>query len=97
MRLTRRTEEQLTLDHAISYLGALADQGQTHITVRKAMELLGVTWRDPGPADRPAPPEGADPITGCAPVTAQTGLDRVQAAVRAARGGPAPRNPQGFA
>lgn len=70
MRLTRPSEAQQTLDHAISYLGALADSGQQHITVRKAMELLGVQWRDPEPA-RPGPPPDADPITGCRPVTAQ--------------------------
>jgi hypothetical protein len=96
VRLTRRSDEAETLSHAISYLGALADQGQETITIRKAMELLGVTWREEVPG-RPAPPPGADPITGCAPVTAQTGLDKVQAAVERSRGGPAPAQPRGYA
>ena len=68
MRLTRTDPAQDTLNHAISYLGALADQGQQTITVRKAMELLGVTWNEP-PEARLAPPPDVDPITGCKPVT----------------------------
>jgi hypothetical protein len=96
MRLGRAGEAQQTINHAVSYLGALADQGQQTITIRKAMELLGVTWRDPAP-DRPAQPPGTDPLTGCAPVIPQTGPERVQAAVERARGGPAPVQPQGYA
>jgi hypothetical protein len=69
VRLTRLSPERQTLDHAVSYLGALADQGQETITVRKAMELLGVTWREAS-TGKTAPPPGVDPITGCAPVTA---------------------------
>ena len=69
MRLTRANTEAQTLSHAISYLGALADQGQTTITIRKAMELLGVVWREEAPAAA-VPPPGTDPITGCAPVSA---------------------------
>lgn len=42
--------------------------------------------------------EELDPITGCKPVTAPvTGLDRVQAAVNEARGGPAPPQMRGYA
>jgi hypothetical protein len=72
VRLTRASDERRTLDHAISYLGALADQGHQTIPIRQAMELLGVTWREEAPAAaQPLP--GVDPITGCAPVTAQRG------------------------
>lgn len=95
-RPRRESPEAEVLGHAISYLGALADQGQETITVRKAMELLGVTWQEPQTETSALPP-GADPLTGCKPVTAQSGPEKVQAAVRAARGGPAPVPPQGFA
>jgi hypothetical protein len=69
VRLTRLSEDRQTISHTISYLGALADQGQETVPIRKVMELLGVTWREASTGTA-APPPGVDPITGCAPVTA---------------------------
>jgi hypothetical protein len=57
-------------------------------------------WRfiDKQPVQQAAPDDDdVDPITGCKPVTARSGPDRVQDAVRAARGGPAPPPVQGYA
>lgn len=66
----KRDSAQGTLDHARSYLGALADEGQQSISIRRAMELLGVKWQDPQPGRVVIDP-GSDPMTGCKPVTAR--------------------------
>lgn len=94
----RRCKDAETIDRAVQTLTALAAFGHEQVPVSRVLELLG---HKPDEPDRPPPPEldpRADPMTGCLPVTAQpSGLDRVQEAVRAARGGDPPAQPRGFA
>lgn len=67
MRITRTSVAETDRERAITALIALADTGQRQVEIRKVLGWLGVEWRD-GPVSMPAPPPGADPITGCAPV-----------------------------
>jgi len=75
--------------------------------VKDAIAGLCKRWRQQGPISEQYARELetamgwqsiGDPLTGCLPAAApQTGLDRVQDAVRRARGGEAPTPPQGYA
>lgn len=58
------------------------------------MRVLDVKWEEPRP-----PVSGTDPLAqfGFPDMVPQTGLDRVQEAVRKARGGPPPPPVQGYA
>lgn len=72
----------------------------THVSSVMVLDLLNPRgmWRfvtKPDPVT--ASPDDVDPLTGCKPVTAKSGPDKVQDAVRAARGGPAPPQVQGYA
>jgi hypothetical protein len=69
MRRGKGSDKQL-VDRAVTALIALADAGETRVEIRKVMGWLGVIWQEP--EDQPAvPPPGADPLTGCRPVTAR--------------------------
>jgi hypothetical protein len=96
------------LDFARKTAGEWMRQGVPYVTPLEVLDLLngggnGTMAGRPG-ADPPqavqAHPRDAerDPVTGCLPVTApQTGPEKVQAAIKAARGGEAPRGPVGYA
>ena len=68
MRYSSRKPQQ-QVDRAIDALTALADTGVRHVEIRRVLAWLGVAWEEPEPGGQPPVP-GADPMTGCAPVTA---------------------------
>lgn len=74
---------------------------QVMVSSAKVLDLLNPRgmWRYIHAETEPMPAQDTDvdPMTGCKPVTAKTGLDKVQDAVTAARGGPAPPPVQGYA
>lgn len=74
------------------------------VNAAKVLDLLSPSgmWRyiDRDTDPMPKLPDGdddLDPMTGCKPVTAQSGPDKVQEAVRRSRGGPPPPPVQGYA
>jgi hypothetical protein len=77
---------------------------QVQVSAAKVLDLLNPAgmWRyinhdtEPMPAS-PVTEDDVDPMTGCKPVTARSGPERVQDAIKQARGGPAPSAPQGYA
>lgn len=101
--LTENARAKRRLDDAIATAEAWQRAGIRTLSIMEVMDLLHGHHDDARQADAKPPavhPREAerDPVTGCLPVTAAlTGLDKVQAAVQASRGGPAPPQIQGYA
>lgn len=69
MRYSNRSERQLR-ERAITGLMDLADAGQRTVEIRQVLGWLGVEWREPRAQNTPGTIlPGADPMTGCKPVT----------------------------
>lgn len=71
----------------------------THVSSVLVLDLLNPRgmWRFTDKPEPVAAEDDLDPLTGCKPVTARSGPDKVQDAIRDARGGPPPPAVQGYA